>query len=363
MPKTPYDPRKTIPIRDWIDKPHEYGQVVVVLGATAPTVVHIEPGVAEVEAERLIRGLPESQDQIALVLDIAKVLVLKKAERPPIVALAPVTPANPADAALPADFIPWFGGDCPVAETTNVSVVFRDGGISGVGTDMTASCYNWKHGPNGPPSARRQIIGYRVKVSTSFRIEPGKFYITGSGARVGPMKDLGEEGDYGFATFAAPNDAVGKWFVDGTPFSGKSQPAIVALAADQDTGRPVNLCPPHSSNFFRRPFDPEPAPGSPPPYSYTSHEKAALEEQAGRPIDWASIVSLSVAATPTPKFKAGDAVTFPGTFGNTWHGVILDIRLVGSGFGTPYFNYLVMTDGGAFSVKEDRLTKKDKTNA
>ncbi len=122
---------------------------------------------------------------------------------------------------IPEGFIPWHGGECPVAEGVVGDLVCRNGEIA---KKYSLHICLWRH--NG---GANDIIAYRVHKPADFRLEAGKYYITATGERVGPMKPYKV-----FHGFHADNSA-GWWDSDGkgrTTENG-SAPDIVALAADQ----------------------------------------------------------------------------------------------------------------------------------
>jgi hypothetical protein len=123
-------------------------------------------------------------------------------------------------------WIPWAGGECPVAEDTFGMVRFR-GGAEG---DYPLWLLGWNHVGND----RGNIIAYRVHKPADFRLEAGKYYITATGERVGPVFDTkGENG-----LFMVKGRAL-CWLPDGRTFPyHKADPRhdIVALAADQTSG-------------------------------------------------------------------------------------------------------------------------------
>ena len=82
---------------------------------------------------------------------------------------------------IPQGFIPHDGGHCPVAEGTAVRVVYRDGKLPAF-FRQGKSQEGWMH-----CSKPNDIIAYRPQRGPDFNVEAGKFYITASGERVGPM--------------------------------------------------------------------------------------------------------------------------------------------------------------------------------
>ena len=83
-----------IELGDRAPEKEKTGHVVVVLGATAPTVVHDTIEAAEKEAKRLIGTLPATVNQTALVLTITSAVTRMKQHVPPIevVRLAATSP-------------------------------------------------------------------------------------------------------------------------------------------------------------------------------------------------------------------------------------------------------------------------------
>lgn len=136
------------------------------------------------------------------------------AEPMPFVSAFTVAPA------IPEGFIPWSGGECPVASGTTVDTVFR-GGTSAI--DCKAAKLRWDH----KFKTISDIIAYRIHRDRDFRLEAGRFYITASGERVGPMKPY--RSPFG-ARFTIEGDAR-LWMPEGT-LDGRFYD-ILALAADQ----------------------------------------------------------------------------------------------------------------------------------
>jgi hypothetical protein len=127
---------------------------------------------------------------------------------------------------FPQGFIPWHGGGCPVAEGTVVDMLFRDGIIHdwrAIGRHATW----WSH-----MNDATDVVAYRIHKPADFRLEAGKFYVTASGERVGPMKPYKV-----FHGFYADNSA-GWWYEHGkggVPENGPV-PEILALSSDQESG-------------------------------------------------------------------------------------------------------------------------------
>jgi hypothetical protein len=126
---------------------------------------------------------------------------------------------------IPDGFIPWPGGECPVAEGTVVDYLMRSCGLR---QEERAERLRWEHiGHEGVTD----IIAYRVHKPADFRLEAGKYYITASGERVGPI----ERGSYGW--FMITKKRL-YWHEDGTCSKDRAIHdtccAILALAANQE---------------------------------------------------------------------------------------------------------------------------------
>lgn len=133
---------------------------------------------------------------------------------------------------IPHGFIPWPGGECPVAEGAVGEIIVRRGKRIG-GSNYDLASLEWRHGAGSLPTSE-DIIAYRIHTPADFRLEAGKYYITASGERVGPMKPLRATGLF-----------VAKGFEDdrchrASSVSGRVVPAwdiakhdLLALAADQ----------------------------------------------------------------------------------------------------------------------------------
>ncbi len=124
---------------------------------------------------------------------------------------------------IPEGFIPWPGGECPVSNTTLTQVELRD-------KETTRKLkldyrWEWKKGSQEP----NDIIGYRPAKPDNFRLEAGKFYVTASGERVGPMRIY----DAGAGLFDLSYDDDRLWLSEGSA-SGGPRDDILALAANQE---------------------------------------------------------------------------------------------------------------------------------
>lgn len=126
------------------------------------------------------------------------------------------------DAPSSEGWIPWAGGECPVAEDTFGMVRFRDG-LKG---EFLLRFLGWDHTGHA-----LDIIAYRVHKPADFRLEAGKYYITATGERVGPMELY-----KAFRGFWAEGSS-GWWdkYGAGRATENGSVPDIVALAADQES--------------------------------------------------------------------------------------------------------------------------------
>lgn len=125
---------------------------------------------------------------------------------------------------IPEGFIPWHGGECPVAEGTVVDYVMRDGYVI---RESRAENPHWKH-----INANGDIIAYRIHKPADFRLEAGKFYVTASGERVGPMRR--SSGAYG-STYHDSDDWGRWWWPNGEiGLLGSCDPDILALSSNQE---------------------------------------------------------------------------------------------------------------------------------
>ncbi len=125
---------------------------------------------------------------------------------------------------IPEGFIPWPGGECPVASGTRGKVLLRDGSYS---VSPTIWLCDWFHDTGDKPW---EIIAYRIHKPADFRLEAGKFYVDATGKREGPMKPY-----KGFTGFYADN-SVGWWDSHGNGFATEngSVPDILALSSNQE---------------------------------------------------------------------------------------------------------------------------------
>jgi hypothetical protein len=129
--------------------------------------------------------------------------------------------------ALPEGFIPWHGGECPVAEGTAGEVLLRN--ATKVQDDDIGSGLFWAHDELADPT---DIIGYRIHKPADFRLEAGKFYVTASGERVGPMRR--NPGTYG-REYQVSGDWGRWWWSNGKiNFLGSREPDILALSSNQE---------------------------------------------------------------------------------------------------------------------------------
>lgn len=141
-----------------------------------------------------------------------RILVRMKPAKPPVEPSSTPT--------IPEGFIPHHGGPCPVAEGTRVVVLWRDGVQSD--PHHAYAFAGWEH----HAGASFRIIAYRIERDPSFKVEAGKFYITASGKRVGPMRD------YEGIAFDIADDYEGLWDEDGDDVL-LCRHDLLALAADQ----------------------------------------------------------------------------------------------------------------------------------
>ena len=83
---------------------------------------------------------------------------------------------------IPQGFIPHDGGPRPVADGTKGAILCRGKEKPYLYTPSRLDSVHWDHG-----GCEYDIIAYRIERSPDFNVEAGKFYITASGERVGPM--------------------------------------------------------------------------------------------------------------------------------------------------------------------------------
>jgi hypothetical protein len=128
---------------------------------------------------------------------------------------------------LPEGFIPWHGGECPVAEGTAGEVLLRN--ATKVQDDDIGSGFFWAHDEFADPT---DIIGYRIHKPADFRLEAGKFYVTASGERVGPMRR--NPGTYG-REYQVSGEWGRWWWSNGKiNFLGSREPDLLALSSNQE---------------------------------------------------------------------------------------------------------------------------------
>jgi hypothetical protein len=127
---------------------------------------------------------------------------------------------------IPWHGIPWRGGECPVASGTVVECMLVNGVIN---SPIDAINMRWSRiGLSG------DIIAYRIHKPADFRLEAGKFYVTASGERVGPMRR--SSGAYG-STYH-DSDGWGRWWWPNGEIGllGSCDPDILALSSNQESG-------------------------------------------------------------------------------------------------------------------------------
>jgi hypothetical protein len=131
---------------------------------------------------------------------------------------------------IPEDFIPWLaipwrGGECPVASGTVVECMLVNGVIN---SPIDAINMRWSRiGLSG------DIIAYRIHKPADFRLEAGKFYVTASGERVGPMRR--SSGAYG-STYHDSDDWGRWWWPNGEiGLLGSGDPDLLALSSNQES--------------------------------------------------------------------------------------------------------------------------------
>jgi hypothetical protein len=117
-------------------------------------------------------------------------------------------------------FIPWHGGECPVAEGTAGEVLLRNATkVHDIGSGLC-----WAH---DELADRTDIIAYRIHKPADFRLEAGKYYIDARGKRTrlvrgltAPMPGLFHDGGLRF------------WKADGTAKTADYD--IIALSSNQE---------------------------------------------------------------------------------------------------------------------------------
>ncbi len=125
---------------------------------------------------------------------------------------------------IPEGFIPWHGGECPVASGTMVKCMLVNEVINSL-----IDAINMRWSRIGSPG---DIIAYRIHKPADFRLEAGKFYVTASGERVGPMRH--SSGAYG-STYHDSDDWGRWWWPNGEiGFSGSRDPDLLALSSNQE---------------------------------------------------------------------------------------------------------------------------------
>ena len=107
---------------------------------------------------------------------------------------------------LPEGFIPWHGGERPVAEGTECQLVFGDGFVT---TPMPIHKRFFTKGFE----PRTTVVAYRIHKPADFRLEAGKFYVTANGERVGTLWLAHEKDIIGRLRYTNGRD---EWAFDGT---------------------------------------------------------------------------------------------------------------------------------------------------
>jgi hypothetical protein len=132
-----------------------------------------------------------------------------------------MTPAE--EPTIPEGFIPWHGGECPVAEGTAGEVLLRPPHL--MQDDDIGSVLCWAHGELADPG---DIIAYRIHKPADFRLEAGKYYIDARGERTrlvrgltAPMPGLFHDG------------GARVWKADGAAQTA-GDPDILALSSNQE---------------------------------------------------------------------------------------------------------------------------------
>ena len=125
---------------------------------------------------------------------------------------------------IPQGFIPHDGGPRPVADGTKGAILCRGKEKPYLYTPSRLDSVHWDHG-----GCEYDIIAYRIERSPDFKVEAGKFYITASGERVGPMRET----NLWWRLLDTPKCSR-LWCPDGTHYLRfEPQHNLIALAADQ----------------------------------------------------------------------------------------------------------------------------------
>ena len=125
---------------------------------------------------------------------------------------------------IPQGFIPHDGGPCPVADGTKGAILCRGNEKPYLYTPSSLDSVQWMH-----CSKPNDIIAYRIERSPDFNVEAGKFHITASGERVGPMRET----NLRVRLLETPK-CIRLWYPDGTHYLRfEPQHNLIALAADQ----------------------------------------------------------------------------------------------------------------------------------
>jgi hypothetical protein len=126
---------------------------------------------------------------------------------------------------LPEGFIPWHGGECPVAGGTVVDHVLR---CRYVVHESAAKSLRWDHLNEDDTRIITDIIAYRIHKPADFRLEAGRFYVTANGERVGPMR----VNSFNKSLFEVSAHDPRLWKKNGEPRHGWAE--ILALSSNQE---------------------------------------------------------------------------------------------------------------------------------
>jgi hypothetical protein len=131
---------------------------------------------------------------------------------------AVMTPAEKPT--IPEGFIPWHGGECPVASGTVVKCMLVNEIIN---SPINAITMRWSRiGSSG------DIIAYRIHKPADFRLEAGKYYIDAKGKRTRLVRGL---------TAPVPglfhDGGARVWKADGTAQTA-GDPDLLALSSNQE---------------------------------------------------------------------------------------------------------------------------------
>jgi hypothetical protein len=120
---------------------------------------------------------------------------------------------------IPKGFIPWHGGECPVAEDTTVKVKLRNG----VSFTSKSHYLFWSR-----DDSIIGIIAYRIHKPADFRLEDRKYYIDASGRRTRLVRCLKR----GLRRGLFHDGGLRLWKADGTAKTADYD--IIAVSSNQE---------------------------------------------------------------------------------------------------------------------------------